>query len=240
MTALGLVSAESGPYVTGPPIRENRMNRRDWRLLSNAVIDGQGGQCLICGDTSNLTCHHVVARRNGGADSPENLLGLCATDHTTLHLVDRDVPFRSRLIIAVMVIFGPCPAVCRFMRLMFPFLIRQGIGFHPAGLRLRRCAATATMAVLACLYTATTALAQAPPSPDAILVVQEREAHERAVAERVAYQVSKQLPRAVVQPEAPRRHLSPTEVSKLATALEAYFRVNGGRVPIFWTPEGGQ
>src|ERR1039458_180750 len=135
---LGLVTAEGGPCVTGPPIREKRMSRRAWRRLSNEVIDSQGGgQCLICGDASNLTCHHVVARRDGGTDTRENLIGLCATDHTTLHLVDRDVPFRSRLIIAVMVIFGPSPAFCWFLRFVCPVLVRRGIGFHPAGLRLR-------------------------------------------------------------------------------------------------------
>lgn len=138
MTVLRLLSTEGGPDVQSPPIRLRRMNKRAWRLLSNEVIDGQGGQCLICGSTSNLTCHHVVARRDGGADSRQNLIVLCATDHTTLHLVERDIPLRARLLIAVMVICGPSPAVCRFLRFMFPLLIRNGIGFHPAGLRLRR------------------------------------------------------------------------------------------------------
>ena len=141
MTVLGLRFADGGPYATSPAVREaKRMNRRAWKLLSNDVIDGQGGQCLICGERGNLTCHHVVPRRDGGVDSRENLIGLCATDHTTLHLVERDVPLRSRLPIAVMVILGPSPAVCRFLRFAFPLLIRSGIGFHPAALRLCRVA----------------------------------------------------------------------------------------------------
>jgi len=138
VTALGLMSTEGGFYAINPPVREKRMNRRAWRVLANEVVDSQNGQCLICGDTGNLTCHHVVARRDRGADSRENLIGLCATDHTTLHLIERDMPFRSRLLIAVMVIFGPSPAFCRFLRFAFPLMVRAGIGFHPAALRLCR------------------------------------------------------------------------------------------------------
>ncbi|MGD0500721.1 MAG: HNH endonuclease signature motif containing protein [Bryobacteraceae bacterium] len=122
------------------------MDRRAWRSLSREVIANQGEQCLLCGSSSNLTCHHVVARRDGGPDSRKNLIGLCATDHTTLHLIERDVPLRSRLLIAIMVIFGPSPDVCRFLRFLFPVLIRRDIGFHPAGLRLRWPAAEAPIA----------------------------------------------------------------------------------------------
>ena len=85
--------------------------------------------------------------------------------------------------------------------------------------------------VVACLFiVAVAAFPQAPPSPAAIRVVQEREAHERTVGERIAYQP---LPNR----EAPRRHLSPTETRELIAALDAYFRENAGRVPVFWTPK---
>jgi hypothetical protein len=90
------------------------------------------------------------------------------------------------------------------------------------------------MAVLACMFAAAVAaLAQAPPSADTILVFQQREAHERAVAERVAYQVAKQSPR--VEPGAQSRHLSPREMRELSMALETYFHENA-RAPILWAP----
>ncbi len=132
------------PSTLAAPVREKRMSRRTWRRLTNQVIDEQGGQCLICGKRAALTCHHVMSRRDGGADVRENLIGLCASDHTALHLVDRDLPLVSRLLIAVMVVFGPSPAVCRFLRLVFPVLVRRGVGFHPAELTRLRPRRTAT------------------------------------------------------------------------------------------------
>lgn len=137
MIALGLLAADQGaPGVSSnAPIPTKRLGSRRWQRLAHEVLDGQGRQCLICGADSYLTCHHIVPRRDGGANVRENLIGLCASDHTTLHLVDRDIPLRSRLLIAAMVVFGPSPAVCRFLRFAFPLLIRRGIGFHPAGIK---------------------------------------------------------------------------------------------------------
>jgi hypothetical protein len=89
---------------------------------------------------------------------------------------------------------------------------------------------------LACsLFSAAAAFTQTLPSPDTIKIVQEREARERALAERIAYQVAKQ-PKPAAVPEAPRRHLSPEEMRELMEALSRYFQENGGRVPIFWEP----
>jgi hypothetical protein len=140
-----------------------------------------------------------------------------------------------------MVIFGPSQSVCRFLQMAFPLLVRRGLGFHPASLRLRRLrAGVASGAVLvACLFMAAGAtFAQTPPSPETIKVIQERDAHERAVAELIAYQVAKATPpKAAAEPEAPRQHLSPTETRELMAALDAYFKENAGRVPVFWTPE---
>ena len=243
MTSLGLATTDyaagrAGLSLVDAAGRGKRSGASRWRRRAGEVIDGQGGQCLICGGRAALTCHHVLALRDGGTDVRENLIALCASDHTTLHIVERSIPFASRLLLAVVVIFGPSRPVCRFLRLAFPLLVRRGNGFHPAGLRLRRLAASTTCtAVLACMFAAA-AFAQAPPSPDTILVVQELRAHERAEADRIAYQVAKQLPRAVAEPDTPRRRLSTMEMRELSEALERYFRVKGARIPVFWSPEG--
>jgi hypothetical protein len=147
--ALNLATGGDSQPPAVRPIRPKRSSPRRWRRLAHEVIDGQGGQCLICGAEGDLTCHHVVARRDGGTDVRENLIGLCASDHTTLHLVERDIPLRSRLLIAAMVVFGPSPAVCRFLRFVFPLVIRRGVGFHPAGLSLRPLRPARTMGGLA-------------------------------------------------------------------------------------------
>jgi len=135
--AATLVPTEGGAtgFSVVGPIRPKRLGRRSWRRLANEVVDSQGGQCLMCGARSDLTCHHLRPRRDGGTDVRENLIALCASDHTTLHLLERDIKPASRLLIAAMVIFGPSPSFCRFLRLVFP-LWRGGVGFHPAALKL--------------------------------------------------------------------------------------------------------
>ena len=72
-------------------------------------------------------------------------------------------------------------------------------------------------------------------NPDRIKVVQEREAHERAVAERIEYQLAQQ-PKPVAAPAPPVRHLSKKEMKELDKALRRYFREHHGQVPILWTP----
>jgi hypothetical protein len=139
MIELGLTRGDCAPMAPTlvVPIRRKRLSPKQWRRLSNGVLDGQGGQCLICGETGNFTCHHVIPLHRGGVDTRENLIGLCGTCHTTLHLLERGVSLRSRLLIAAMAVFYPTPGFCKFLRLAFPLLIRRGIGFHPASLRLR-------------------------------------------------------------------------------------------------------
>jgi 5-methylcytosine-specific restriction endonuclease McrA len=54
-----------------------------WRRLSAAVTAGDGA-CVDCGSTEQLDAHHDVARAEGGADAPENLVTLCAACHARL------------------------------------------------------------------------------------------------------------------------------------------------------------
>ncbi len=72
-------------------------------------------------------------------------------------------------------------------------------------------------------------------NPDRIKAVQEREAHERAVAERIEYQLAQQ-PKPAPKPAPPVRHLSRKEIKELREALDRYFREHPGQVPILWTP----
>jgi hypothetical protein len=159
-----------------------------------------------------------------------------------IHDIERDASLVSRLILILNIIGPESMLIAWVSRFLFARFLRSGgTAFHPADLAFRPAVVNA-VAVLACMFAAAVAaFAQAPPDADTILIVQQREAHERAVAARVAYQMAKQPPpKVVIEPETPRRHLSPTETGELATALERYFQVNGGRVPIFWTPGARQ
>lgn len=51
-----------------------------------------GEQCFICGDDhrNRLQTHHVVPRRHGGTDNPENLVTLCASCHQAIEQVYDD------------------------------------------------------------------------------------------------------------------------------------------------------
>jgi len=88
------------------------------------------------------------------------------------------------------------------------------------------------LGTLALLAMAASVFGQDLPSADTIRLVQEREAHERAVAARIEYQIAKQ-PKPCAEPEPAPRHLSAEEMQQLRNALDRYFRENSGRVPIF-------
>jgi 5-methylcytosine-specific restriction endonuclease McrA len=40
-----------------------------------------GNRCRNCGATSKLSVHHIVKARNGGRDTLDNLVTLCASCH---------------------------------------------------------------------------------------------------------------------------------------------------------------
>jgi 5-methylcytosine-specific restriction enzyme A len=54
-----------------------------WRELSRLVV-ARDGACRECGSTHYLAAHHVIPRREGGADHPANLVALCASYHARL------------------------------------------------------------------------------------------------------------------------------------------------------------
>ncbi len=44
-------------------------------------VTRRDGACVRCGSTFMLAAHHVIAREDGGPDTPANLVSLCATCH---------------------------------------------------------------------------------------------------------------------------------------------------------------
>ena len=238
MIALGL-STECGAVSIGGAAAVPHWNGgKRWHARKDSVRHSQNLQCLVCGQHLSLEIHHVRKIAHGGTDALRNLVGVCHIDHRLIHDIERDTSLVSRLILILNIIAPESLLVAWASRFLFARFLRSGgTAFHPAALVFRPAGINA-VAVLACMFAAAVAaFAQAPPSADTILMVQEREAHERATSAKVAYQMAKQPPpKAVVEPETPRRHLSPTETRELSEALERYFRENGGRVPVFWIP----
>lgn len=54
----------------------------------DVVLDRDGHECRYCGrgeDSARLELHHVTYRREGGLDTPENLITLCEEHHGLAH-----------------------------------------------------------------------------------------------------------------------------------------------------------
>ncbi len=60
--------------------RTNPYTTPTWRQLSLAVVE-RDGACVRCGGDFRLSAHHVIAREEGGPDTPENLETLCVRCH---------------------------------------------------------------------------------------------------------------------------------------------------------------
>jgi 5-methylcytosine-specific restriction enzyme A len=54
-----------------------------WRQLADFVVQ-RDGSCRECGSTHYLAAHHVIPRKEGGADHSSNLIALCASCHARL------------------------------------------------------------------------------------------------------------------------------------------------------------
>lgn len=59
-----------------------------WRRLSQQVTS-RDGACVRCGSTHRLSAHHVIPRRDGGPDEPDNLVSLCVSCHARLEAASR-------------------------------------------------------------------------------------------------------------------------------------------------------
>lgn len=53
-----------------------------------AVLTRDQEQCQKCRRTQGLHVHHITARVDGGADTPDNLITLCATCHAEWHMAE--------------------------------------------------------------------------------------------------------------------------------------------------------
>ena len=49
------------------------------------VFERDGWKCASCLSRSNLCCHHIIFRSQGGDDATWNLITLCNTCHEAIH-----------------------------------------------------------------------------------------------------------------------------------------------------------
>lgn len=54
-----------------------------WQKIRDRFL-GDHPFCEICGEPATVA-HHIVRRREGGGDTPRNLMALCASCHGKLH-----------------------------------------------------------------------------------------------------------------------------------------------------------
>lgn len=52
-----------------------------WTACRNLVLERDGYKCRICGSDKGLEVHHILPRKLGGTDHPENLITLCRKCH---------------------------------------------------------------------------------------------------------------------------------------------------------------
>lgn len=67
------------------PVPDNVWNGRtthtNWRNVRDEILERDQYCCTQCGSNDNLDVHHLIPRRKGGKDVPENLLTLCEKCH---------------------------------------------------------------------------------------------------------------------------------------------------------------
>ena len=68
-----------------PKQPRRRLDPELYEPLREQVLRRDGWRCQSCGSRSNLEVHHKEFRSQGGADSEENLITLCADCHSRAH-----------------------------------------------------------------------------------------------------------------------------------------------------------
>ena len=66
----------------------NNRKKRDNKLYSitrKQAYERDNGQCVICGSSWGLQCHHIVFRSQGGLSDLRNLACLCMQCHNQAH-----------------------------------------------------------------------------------------------------------------------------------------------------------
>jgi 5-methylcytosine-specific restriction endonuclease McrA len=73
----------NGIYSKTPRLR---LDAEWYESLRLQVLRRDNWHCQSCGSMSNLEVHHKEFRSHSGADSEHNLITLCATCHSAIHL----------------------------------------------------------------------------------------------------------------------------------------------------------
>jgi 5-methylcytosine-specific restriction endonuclease McrA len=69
----------------GPRLPRLRLDAASYDRLREQVLRRDGWKCQVCGTMSNLEVHHKEFRSQGGNDSEQNLITLCAACHGLVH-----------------------------------------------------------------------------------------------------------------------------------------------------------
>lgn len=72
------------------------LSRAAYQALRAHVFARQGHRCFVCRRARRLDLHHVVKRSLGGADHPDNTVGLCRDCHAAT-----DRPFAAERLVIV-------------------------------------------------------------------------------------------------------------------------------------------
>lgn len=62
----------------------DRLRTSEWEQVRKEVMKRDGFKCRKCGETGSLAVHHIIPFRKSRDDSPENLMTVCGSCHTTL------------------------------------------------------------------------------------------------------------------------------------------------------------
>ena len=57
----------------------------EFSLIRKEILERDNYTCVECGEKNDLNIHHIIHRKNGGKNNPENLQTLCAKCHTEKH-----------------------------------------------------------------------------------------------------------------------------------------------------------
>jgi 5-methylcytosine-specific restriction endonuclease McrA len=70
----------------GPKTERLRLDPVAYDQLRQQVLRRDGWRCQACGTMANLEVHHKEFRSHCGEDSEENLITLCTSCHSQMHL----------------------------------------------------------------------------------------------------------------------------------------------------------
>lgn len=85
------------------------------RMVRNHVLQRANGHCEHCGKMGfelpdgrrYLEAHHIVALSKNGADTPRNVIALCASDHREAHYVAKWKEMNEEMMRKLDAVFGP-------------------------------------------------------------------------------------------------------------------------------------